>query len=262
MRTSLKHEVTGDGRELGLLLIHPLGADLRFWDDCIVHWRSEVACISLNLRHSVDIGGKPDPVPIEQHVADLEDLRGFLRFRQVVPIGCAIGSMIAAAYAARHARRTAALVLSNATPRSSPGARQMLTERAAVVLERGMSAILPEAFDRGFLPQPRDERYRRYYEAFAAQPAESYAMAALASAGYDVGGELKTIACPALVIAGGHDILLPPSLSQEVAGLMPNARLRTIPEAAHYVPYQCPELFSAAVLDFLSSVQVLGPSAN
>ena len=252
----LVHEVSGSDRRIGLLLIHPLGADLRFWDDCVSLWRDSVSCIQLTLRSSAAAAGARAPVRIDQHAADLEELRKHLRFAQVVPIGCAIGSMIAAGYAARYGMATAALVLSNAAARSSPAARAMLIERAAIVRQGGMAAILPHAFDRGFLEQPRDARYHRYYEAFAAQSADDYAFAALAAADFDVEDDLRRIACPTLVVSGGHDVLLPPALSREVAELVPGAILERLEEAAHYAPFQSPGQFCDLVLGFLRKVKV------
>lgn len=248
---------TGEDRRIGLLLIPPLGADRWFWDDCVALWRGSVSCIQVTLPSAVMTAAGPAPVSIDHHAAGLEALRRRLGFERVVPVGCAIGSMIAAGYAARYGAATAALVLANATARSSAAATAMLTERADVVRRGGMAAILPEALDRGFLSQPRDARYRRYYDGYAAQPAEHYALSALAAAGYDVADDLRRIACSTLVVAGGHDVLLPPAQAREVAELVPVARFEMLKEAAHYAPYQSPQRFCNLVRGFLDSLKAV-----
>jgi 3-oxoadipate enol-lactonase len=247
----LVHEVTGDRRDIGLMLLHPLGADRRFWDACIARWSGRFTCVAPDLRQST---AAPDarPATLVEQAEGIEDLRAALGFTRLIPVGCAISTMVAACYAARHPDRTAALILANATPRSSPQAAAMLTGRAATVRAGGMAAILPQAVERSFLNLPKDQRYDAYLAAFAAQPAETYAFACLASAAFDAGPFLPAVRCPSLVVAGEHDVLLPPALGREVAELIPGAHFEIMPDAAHFAPYQRPDAFAARVADFLA----------
>ena len=248
----LTHEVTGDSRDIALLLLHPLGADLRFWDACIAQWRGLFTCVAPNLRQSTTAPSLR-PTTLEEQADDLEELRAALGFGHLVPVGCAMSSMVAACYSARHPDRTAALVLANATPRSSEQAAAMLTARAETVRSGGMAAILPQAVERPFLNLPKDRRYEDYLAAFAGQSADGYALACLASAGFDAAPLLPLVRCPSLVIAGEHDVLLPPALGREAASLIPGARFEIMPDAAHFAPYQRPEAFAARVARFLDA---------
>jgi pimeloyl-ACP methyl ester carboxylesterase len=128
----------------------------------------------------------------------------------------------------------------------------MLAGRAATVRAGGMAAILPQAVERPFLNLPKDQRYEDYLVAFGRQPAETYALACLASAAFDAGPLLPAVRCPSLVVAGEHDVLLPPALGREVADLIPGAHFEIMPAAAHFVPYQRPDAFAARVADFLA----------
>jgi 3-oxoadipate enol-lactonase len=255
VRSTLNHEATGNGRKIGLLLLHPLGSNLRFWDSCLEIWRDHLSCVAVDLRNAVQDGREPGPVTIERHVADLQDLQNQLGFERLIPVGCAVSTMIAAGYAAIHPERVAALVLANATARTLPQASGMLAERGRLVRQRGIAAVLPQAVERAFLNQPHDERYRLYFDAFASQPAVDYALACEASADYDAETYLKAVGCPALVVAGQHDVLLPPSLAEQVAQMLPGSRF-CVMDAAHFVPYQAPSRFAALVLDFLKKAGV------
>lgn len=248
-------DVHGPEGAPALLLVHPLGTDRRFWKDCTALWCARFRCVACDLRAwSPGPVGDRRPVPLSQHVADLDALRVALDLRQVVLVGTAIGSMVALAYAARHPESTAALVVSNATPRTSPEARRMLVDRAAAVRSGGLAAILPAAVDRAFVNQPRDARYRMFYARFAAQSADDYADAVEASATYDATADLARIRCPTLVCPGEHDILLPPERSRLVAKAVPNAELALIAGAAHFIPFQAPDLFARGVSAFLDRV--------
>jgi 3-oxoadipate enol-lactonase len=256
MAALLHHRLEGDAtREPALLLIHPLGAALDFWDDCLPFWRPQLTCLAMDLRSA---GGSPRdgaPPGLDRHVADLEALRAALGIESVIPVGCAVGTMVAAAYAARHPDRVPALVLSNPTPRTAEAARAMLTARAESVRAGGMAAILPGAVERAFEAQPRDERYHRYLAAFAAQDPEAYADAVLGFAGADATADLPHVRCPALLVAARHDLLLPPTQAEEVRRRLPRgARLELDEDGAHFLPYQHPARFAARVLDFLGPV--------
>jgi 3-oxoadipate enol-lactonase len=199
----------GQAGQMALLLIHPLGADRTFWDECIAIWHPQIACIACDLRSAGTSPRSGEPVAIARHVEDLEAVRAELGVETVVPVGCAIGSMMAAAYAATHPERTSALVLSNAALRTSEKARAMLAERADRIRATGMAAVLPNAVDNAFRGQPRDERYTRYFERFAKQDAAAYATSVLGVVNADISALLPAVQCPALVVAGGQDVLLP-----------------------------------------------------
>lgn len=249
----LRCDITGSRKDLALFLLHPLGARRDFWQEFAESWAGPASCVAIDLRNRTDSAAGPAPVSIDEHVADLEKLRSQLGIQHVVPVGCAISSMIAAAYAARYPDSTRALVLANATVRSGPQARQMLGERAETVRRDGIAAILPGAVERAFLNQPRDARYERYYAAFANQPAEDYAFACAASALYDAEDEMRRIVSPALVIAGEHDVLLPPALSEQVAATIPGAQFEIMPGTAHFVPYQAAGAFANRIAAFLAA---------
>ena len=234
-----------------LMLIHPLGAALDFWDDCLPAWTPAYSVLALDLRSA---GHSPRGLApgLDQHVADLEFLRAALGLDTVVPVACAVGGMVAAAYAAHYPDRVTALVLANPTPRSAEPARAMLTARAEAVRQDGMAAILPGAVERPFERQPRDARYARYLAAFAAQDPGAYAEAVLGFATADASADLARVRCPTLLVAGRHDLLLPIDHAAATRALLPSGtRLEIDEEGAHFLPYQRPAAFAARVLAFL-----------
>ncbi|BCL30660.1 alpha/beta fold hydrolase [Streptomyces aurantiacus] len=60
-----------------------------------------------------------------------------------------------------------------------------------------------------------------------------------------------TMALPVTVCWGAEDTWLPPARGEELAALIPGARLRTIPDAGHLVPLDAPARLLAALLTFL-----------
>lgn len=63
-------------------------------------------------------------------------------------------------------------------------------------------------------------------------------------------GELKNIKCPVLVVAGEKDIIKEEH-TKAIAASIPNSTLLIEPGVTHYFPSEKPEIFNAAVIDFL-----------
>ncbi len=64
---------------------------------------------------------------------------------------------------------------------------------------------------------------------------------------------LGEISCPALIIWGEEDRLVPVRDAAEFAWLIPDARKVLYPDAGHMVMLECPERFNADVRDFIQA---------
>lgn len=240
----------GPADGLALLLIHPMGADHSFWDDCRTIWESRFRCAAVDLRGAGCSPAIAAPHPVEAHAADLEAFCAAERLERVVAIGCAVGAMVATVFAARSPERCAALVLSNPGYRTKPEARAALAARAAKVRSEGIASA-DEAVDRSFLGHSDHERVEVYRKRFLEQGAEAYALQIEGMLEADVSADLRGVSCPTLVVGGGRDVLLPLDHAQRVVEALPHGELTVIETAAHFIPYQCPDLFSRLVVDFL-----------
>jgi pimeloyl-ACP methyl ester carboxylesterase len=229
-----------------------MGARHEFWDECAGVWSKNFRVVACDLR-----GAGQSPIPdrpwrVGDHVRDLMAIREELKLHELIPIGCAIGSIIAAAYAAEDRAYIRGLVLSNTAPRLGIESRQRTEGRVARVLERGMEALLPDVIDLAFNTLPRDERYTRYTDMFRQNMPKGYASLALGMIGTDVSAALASLHCPALVVVSRNDILLPPELSRAVHDLLAGSEFALVEAGAHFLPYQAPEVFAGLVGDFLA----------
>jgi len=247
----LHHEIEGPPGDPALLLLHPLGANLRFWDPCRALWGGRRHLVAYDRPGAGESHPPPSPQTLEESVAELDALCERLGLESVIPVGVAVGAMIAAAYAARHGRRVAAAVLCNPATGLSAAGQALTITRLQRVREGGIAALLPEIVDRAFHGLPQDERYRAYIDAFRGNDPVGYERSALCALNIDVTADLGRIRCPVLVVAGQLDVLFPPSDAQKVATLIRNATYRDIKDAAHFPPFQTPAAFTAAVDGFL-----------
>jgi 3-oxoadipate enol-lactonase len=251
MSPPLRFDAHGDPRDVALLLVHPMGTDRRFWDECVELWTGRFFCIAPDLR-AAGRSPRPDvPVTIPGHAADLEQLRKHVGVGTVVAIGCALGGMVAACFAARYPSSARALVMANPGVRGTDAANDMLRERVRIARESGVAALLPAAADRAFHLQPRDDRYDRHVERFAAQDAETFARSVEGFIGADITADLPQVRCPALLVSGEHDILMPADSAERIHAAVPQAEMALMTGAAHFLPFQAPDRFAPMVADFL-----------
>lgn len=251
MTSELHYISSGPTDASALMLLHPLGSSHVFWEDCVPDWSEHYRVISCDLR-----GAGRSPIPdrpwkVDEHVRDLIALREMLGLRNVIPVGCAIGSVIATAYAAADTDIVRALVLSNTTNRLGEESRQRHESRLKLVAEKGFEALLPMVIDMAFEGLPKDDRYWRYYERFRHNDPQGYGSLALGMVGTDNSALLPTLTCPTLITVGAKDSLLPPPLSRAVHEAIPHSEFAMMENAAHFAPYQAPQDFAQLVNDFL-----------
>lgn len=253
---ALKYDVAGRPDGPALLLVHALGADRTMWDRCIDLWSDSHRIVACDLR-----GAGQSPAPDRHwaprdHAADLEDVRRELALDVVVPIGCAIGAVIAAFYASYHPAHVRALVLSEPTLQIGEASRARISERVALIRRDGMKALVPAAIDLAFADQPKDDRYHEYTRRFLRNDPWGYETMAMGMVGADLTDALAAMTVPGLVVVGRSDRLFPPERALEVHQHFGGSRFAVLEDAAHFPPYQTPAAFAGVVSDFLRSLRL------
>jgi 3-oxoadipate enol-lactonase len=251
MPANLHYVSSGPVDQPALLLIHPLGSSHVFWDECAAIWSKRYHVVAVDLR-----GAGQSPIPdrpwkADEHVRDVMSVREALGLCDVVAIGCAIGSMVAARYAVADKDVVRGLVLSNTTTELGEASRQRHEGRLKLVAEKGMEALLPTVIDMAFDGLPKDARYTRYMERFRRNNPQGYGSLALGMVGTNNTDVLSKLDVPTLVTVGAHDALLPPELSRRVHALVKGSEFAVVQEGAHFMPYQTPDAFAALVSDFI-----------
>ncbi|HEY2935274.1 MAG TPA: alpha/beta hydrolase [Gaiellaceae bacterium] len=69
--------------------------------------------------------------------------------------------------------------------------------------------------------------------------------------GFDLRGDLRTIATPTLVLVGDDDFITGRVCADAIVRELPDARLVVIPDAGHFTYVEQPQAFRAALVDFL-----------
>ena len=209
------------------------------------------------------------PLPAEPFsVATMaDDAAALLRALEVPAAhvaGFSGGSVIAQELALRHPGLVRSLVL------DSTWARPDAYFRATLAFWRWLAGAAPseraflEAFYLWIYP-PRahaDGTVEKIIEevlAFPHKPStEAIQRSIDAFVAHDTTGRLAGIAAPALVLAGGLDMVAPPRLGRAVADGIPGARFEVLAEEAHQPFQEAPDLFNKQVDTFWRQVDARG----
>ena len=175
---------------------------------------------------------------------------------ETIVLGNGYGGFVALQMAIRHPGIASRFVFADCGAAFSEPGRQAFRNMAAASQARGLQAITDVAMLRLFAPEFQEthpDLMRDRREAFLKTDPEVFRAACNALAELDLRPELKQVKVPALVLVGEHDEATPPPMSHELAAGLPDARLEILPGCAHVPQLQSPEMFLAAIGDFLTA---------
>lgn len=242
-----------------LVMIQGLGSDSRGWALQRLPMGRRYRCFAIDNRGVGASTNAPHPFSLEQMARDVVSVLDAEGVDAAHVMGASMGGAIAQIVAVRHPERLRALVLACTSCRHHEWRRELLADWAAAVRARGMSALSDEGL-RWLIGSRVHRRLGPWVnllgrvlmqgepEHFAAQ------VDAILSLDDAVRFELHRVLAPTLVITGSQDMLTPCGDAEELAEMIPGARLRELRGAAHGLMVEQPNAFNTAVLEFLRDV--------
>jgi 3-oxoadipate enol-lactonase len=241
-----------DGRPV--VLVAGLGDDHASWDPILEHLTPAYRCITFDNRGIGASPVTPGPYRIADLAEDAHALHQALGLSPCVAIGSSMGGAISQEWALRYPADVSAVVLSNTWGCTDPFLR-VLFEHWISLAGRGhadqlMDSLLLFSMSAAYLADRPDTVTE--FRGSLPPDMRGFEAAAAACLGHDALDRLHGLAQPALVLAGRHDILTRPELSQELAEVLPHAELRLL-EAGHMTFWETPETWGAAVTEWLKA---------
>jgi len=173
---------------------------------------------------------------------------------EAIVLGNGYGGFVALQMAIRHPALAARLILADCGAAFSDEGRAAFRTMATVAASKGLAAITDVAMRRLFAAEfqaQNPELMRGRREAFLRTDLGVFRAACGQLAELDLRPQLSEVKMPTLVLVGEQDEATPPEMSRELAAGLGDARLKIIPGCAHVPQLQAPEVFLAAIADFL-----------
>lgn len=202
-----------------------------------------------------DLGDQP--LSLDLHVTDIQDLLEELKIRQTHLVGLSHGARVALALVDRSSELVLRMVLCSISTRAGFRARMIVRSWLEILQRHSLDAMVwaavPHVFGRNYLHQNekmldrivktivrrnKTEALRAHLEALAGYPALS--------------GVLKRLPCLSLVIRGEDDPLVSAQGVEEVARIC-GSRQTTLPGVGHSIMAEAPQQLAELVGNFFST---------
>ena len=251
---SLRYELSGASHAAQtVLLVHELGGCLDSWDETLPAFQREFRVLRYDQRGFGQSEKVSGTLKLDDMVNDIVALLDALAITAPVHVvGSALGSGIAAAFAARHPSRVARLAVQSLVTHSNPATRELMMARALEMEKSGMRAQAEGSLGRSFPERLRGnkERFEKYRKRWISNDPRGYAAINRMLLDMQLQPELAHITAPTLSIACSYDVMRPVAMIAEISKLIPNARYVEA-ESGHFMHAQTPELFTQLVVPFL-----------
>jgi 3-oxoadipate enol-lactonase len=265
--TAIAYEVSGRRDGVPLLMLQGLGVDHRGWALQRFPFGRHYRCLAVDNRGVGGTAGAPRPYSLEQMAADAVAVLDAEGVDAAHVLGASMGGVLAQILAVRYAERVRSLVLSCTACRHHEWRRELFERWAADVRARGMGAIGADEGLRWLIGPRLHRRFGVWLNLIARLllQADPESFAAQVQAILDISDELRFelpgVTAPTLVITGSQDLLTPLGDAEELAELIPGARLRELRGAGHALMVEAPNAFNHEVERYLGEIDAIGVSA-
>jgi aminoacrylate hydrolase len=250
----LYYEVTGQGEPV--LLVPGLSGRGSFWASQVTELSGDFRVIVHDHRGTGRSTHSRIRYSVEQMADDVLRLMDALGVDAAHLVGHSTGGAIDQVIALEHPRRLRSLVLSATWAGPDAYFRRLFESRKGVLLSQGVEAYLRASAL--YMSPPawisaNDALLDEQHKAALAEaaPVEVTASRIDAILRHDRRAHLSDVRVPTLVIVAQDDMITPRFYSDELAKLVPGARLVTLDSGGHAAPIVAAVSYSAAVGAFL-----------
>jgi pimeloyl-ACP methyl ester carboxylesterase len=252
-RTTLPDAVPDFSRGRPLLLLHGAGSNGHAWHYQYEHLGNRHSPIAPDLPGHGRSSGVEGLRSVEDYAAFTLAFLDALRLDSAVIAGHSMGGAIAMEFALRHPARVQGLVLI-ATAAKFDIPKERIETWRAVTMGRASQpfnndgyspktiASKPEVIREGWGEQIQTDPRVRWGDLVACSQA-------------DLRDRVGRLDKPTLILAGADDSITPPAEAEFIKSRIKGARLEVVPDTAHRLTTERPDLVNAAIEKFLDELR-------
>ena len=247
---------TGPRGGAPVILVHPVGLDLGYWDGQIEALRNVYDVVAFDLPGHGRTPGSPADWTLDKAAGCLGQVIRGVDAGPAHLVGLSVGGMIAQALTLAQPELVRSLTLIDTAAAFAETGRVAMRERAQAARRAGMAAVLETTIKRWFTAETERDRPhlidRVSKTLLADDPFVHGAMWDMI-AGLDLVSELHRVTCPTLILVGEFDPSSPPAAARVLEANIGGAEMHVIKEASHMAPLEKPDLINGHMVRFLAA---------
>jgi pimeloyl-ACP methyl ester carboxylesterase len=253
---SINYEVHGEGEPL--LCVMGLAADTLSWALNVPGLAERHKTIVFDNRDVGQSSMAEGPYELSDMAQDALALADELELDSFHVLGVSMGGAISQQLAIAAPERVRTLTLAVTFASGGAYARELSrvwgARRRAISREQHIDELMLLILSEGLYENAEFIGYVRQMMLANPnpQPPEAFARQLEAASHHDAREGLPGLSMPVHVVGAEHDILVPVWKSQEIAELIPGAKLTVVEKAAHGVQLERAQEFNQLVLDFIA----------
>jgi 3-oxoadipate enol-lactonase len=257
------YETYGDEKSYPIVLIHPLGGNIKIWEEeiSLILRSGNYRIIAYEIRgHYRSNMGKSDSFTMDDLANDLDKLLNELKIRKCTLIGHSIGGKIAAVYAKHNSNKIDAIIFISGS--SIPIPEDALEDSIAIEIAttKGMEAVADYERQQKYEKEKafKDEKEWNYFkEIFTKTSIKGFIAArnALRTMPNDINNVLKNANCNLYGIVGSQDDVFM-NLKNKMKQEIPKFKLKIIQGEGHWLILHNPVALDKALEEFLNEINI------
>ena len=257
------YETYGDEKSYPIVLIHPLGGNIKIWEEeiSLILRSGNYRIIAYEIRgHYRSNMGKSDSFTMDDLANDLDKLLNELKIRKCTLVGHSIGGKIAAVYAKHNSDKIDAIIFISGS--SIPIPEDALEDSIAIEIAttKGMEAVADYERQQKYEKEKafKDEKEWNYFkEIFTKTSIKGFIAArnALRTMPNDINNVLKNANCNLYGIVGSQDDVFM-NLKNKMKQEIPKFKLKIIQGEGHWLILHNPVALDKALEEFLNEINI------
>jgi pimeloyl-ACP methyl ester carboxylesterase len=244
------------GQGQAILFVHGFPLSRAIWQPQIEALSKNFRIIAPDLRGHGESAAPPGAYNMDAFADDLNALLEERKCGPAVLVGHSMGGYISFAFYRRFPQKVRGLVLfctrAGADSAEGKANRENLAQRAEREGAAAVAAQMLPKMPAATTTSSRPELVAHVRQIMLATPINGLAGSLRGMAARPSSLELlPTIAAPTLVIAGAHDLIVPPHEAEAMAKAIPNAQWQLISNAGHLASLENPAAVNKRLHDFL-----------
>ncbi len=226
-----------------VVLIHALAMAAEFWEDTAAALGDGWEVLALDCRGHGASDKPAGPYSAELFADDVAAVMDHAGWQDAVVAGASMGGCVAMGVAARHPQRVRGLGLIDTTAWYGEGAVDAWEERGQKAVSGGMEALVGFQKTRWFSDAFREANpatVERAVKIFLANDPAPYLETCRMLGRCDLRDALGGFTCKTAIMVGEEDYATPVAMAEALAGAIPQAQMRVVPQVRHFTPLEVP----------------------